>query len=69
MGLQRERTGELGSQKGRGVIVSLNLFLANTGVMQNVFTSLENGFRKKKRAWGSNERILPTFLHCFLTST
>lgn len=77
-GLRREHTGELGSWKERGVVVSPTLFLANTGVMQIVFNSLESGFRyrktqkykiMRKRAWGSNERILLTFLRCSLTST
>lgn len=46
--LQREHTGELGSQKGRGVVVPPTLFLDNTGVIQNVFNSLESGFRNSK---------------------
>lgn len=69
----REHMGELGSQKGREVIVFPTVVI---GVMQNVFNNFESGFRNgktwkykvtRKRTWSSNKRILLTFLHCFLT--
>lgn len=65
-------------KKRRVVVVFPTLFLANTVIMQNVSYSLESVFRNSKTQnykmmrngdWGSNERIMLTFLCCFLTST